>query len=58
MDWLANGLQKAIPEILDESDAFECAIYHLSDNRWVIPAFIDFKRRGSITYFDKAGPEF
>ncbi|MET4233946.1 phosphatidylserine/phosphatidylglycerophosphate/cardiolipin synthase-like enzyme [Bradyrhizobium sp. i1.4.4] len=54
MDWLANGLQNAIPEILDESDAFDCAIYHLSDNRWVIPAFTAFKGRGSITYFDKA----
>jgi phosphatidylserine/phosphatidylglycerophosphate/cardiolipin synthase-like enzyme len=55
MDWLANGLQKAVPTILDESDAFECAIYHLSDNRWIIPAFTSFKGRGSITYFDKAG---
>lgn len=54
MDWLANGLQNAVPTILDESDAFECAIYHLSDNRWIIPAFTSFKGRGSITYFDKA----
>jgi phosphatidylserine/phosphatidylglycerophosphate/cardiolipin synthase-like enzyme len=53
MDWLANGLQNAVPEILDESDAFECAIYHLTDNRWVIPAFERFKGRGSIIYFDK-----
>ncbi|WOH80325.1 phospholipase D-like domain-containing protein [Bradyrhizobium sp. BEA-2-5] len=54
MDWLANGLQNAIPQILDESDAFECAIYHLSDNRWIIPAFEAFRGRGSIIYFDKA----
>ncbi len=53
MEWLANGLQDAIPEILDESDAFDCAIYHLSDNKWIIPAFDKFKGRGSITYFDK-----
>ncbi|WP_027526732.1 phospholipase D-like domain-containing protein [Bradyrhizobium sp. Ec3.3] len=54
MDWLANGLQNAVPQILSESDAFECAIYHLSDNRWIIPAFEAFKGRGSIIYFDKA----
>ncbi|MBB4429444.1 phosphatidylserine/phosphatidylglycerophosphate/cardiolipin synthase-like enzyme [Bradyrhizobium sp. CIR48] len=54
MDWLANGLQNAIPDILEESDAFECAIYHLTDNRWVIPAFTSFEGRGSIVYFDKA----
>jgi phosphatidylserine/phosphatidylglycerophosphate/cardiolipin synthase-like enzyme len=53
MEWLANGLQKAIPEILDESDTFDCAIYHLSDKLWIIPAFEAFKGRGSITYFDK-----
>src|SRR5215470_8793129 len=27
MEWLANGLQHAVPEILEESDAFDCAIY-------------------------------
>ncbi|VIO68842.1 hypothetical protein CI1B_23860 [Bradyrhizobium ivorense] len=54
MDWLANGLQHAIPDILEESDAFDCAIYHLTDNRWVIPAFTSFEGRGSIVYFDKA----
>ncbi|WP_025038406.1 phospholipase D-like domain-containing protein [Bradyrhizobium sp. DOA9] len=54
MDWLANGLQNAVPQILSDSDAFECAIYHLSDDRWIIPAFETFKGRGSIIYFDKA----
>jgi hypothetical protein len=53
MEWLANGLQKAIPEVLDDSDTFDCAIYHLSDKLWIIPAFEDFKGPGSITYFDK-----
>lgn len=53
MDWLANGLQAAVPDILAESDAFDCAIYHLTDNRWIIPALSGFKGRGSITYFDK-----
>jgi hypothetical protein len=53
MEWRANGPQKAIPEVLNESDSFDCAIYHLSDKLWAIPAFEDFKGRGSITYFDK-----
>ncbi|WP_083354881.1 phospholipase D-like domain-containing protein [Mesorhizobium sp. LCM 4577] len=53
MEWLANGLQEAIPEILSNSDAFDCAIYHLSDGLWIVPAFMDFAGRGSITYFNK-----
>jgi phosphatidylserine/phosphatidylglycerophosphate/cardiolipin synthase-like enzyme len=53
MEWLANGLQNAIPEVLAESDSFDCAIYHLSDSLWVIPAFTEFRGRGSLTYFDK-----
>jgi len=54
MDWLANGLQEAVPEALRESAAFDCAIYHLSDTRWVLPAFEGFGGRGSLTYFAKA----
>jgi phosphatidylserine/phosphatidylglycerophosphate/cardiolipin synthase-like enzyme len=53
MDWLANGLQDAVPEVLSESDAFDCAIYHLSDGRWILPSFEKFSGRGSLTYFDK-----
>lgn len=53
MDWLANGLQDAVPSALSESEAFDCAIYHLSDSRWVLPSFAKFSGRGSLTYFDK-----
>lgn len=53
MEWLANGLQQAIPDILGSSDAFDCAIYHLSDELWILPAFESFKGRGSIVYFSK-----
>jgi phosphatidylserine/phosphatidylglycerophosphate/cardiolipin synthase-like enzyme len=53
MDWLASGLQDAVPTILGESDAFDCAIYHLSDSRWILPAFEKFTGRGAITYFAK-----
>lgn len=53
MEWLANGLQDAVPEILRKSDAFDCAIYHLSDGLWILPSFKAFKGQGSITYFAK-----
>ncbi len=53
MEWLANGLQEAVPEILTESETFDCAIYHLSDGLWIVPAFAKFAGRGSLTYFSK-----
>ncbi|HEX4407250.1 MAG TPA: phospholipase D-like domain-containing protein [Xanthobacteraceae bacterium] len=53
MEWLANGLQDAVPEVLHESDAFDCAIYHLSDGLWILPSLKEFSGRGSLTYFDK-----
>lgn len=53
MDWLANGLERAVPDILHDSDSFDCAIYHLTDKRWVIPAFNAFKGQGTLVYFDK-----
>ena len=53
MEWLANGLQDAVAEVLQESDAFDCAIYHLSDGLWILPSFKDFAGRGSLIYFDK-----
>jgi phosphatidylserine/phosphatidylglycerophosphate/cardiolipin synthase-like enzyme len=53
MKWLANGLENAVPDVLDASDAFDCAIYHLSDKLWILPSFAKFKGRGSITYFSK-----
>jgi phosphatidylserine/phosphatidylglycerophosphate/cardiolipin synthase-like enzyme len=53
MTWLANGLQEAVPTILKDSDSFDCAIYHLSDKLWILPAFDAFSGRGSISYFDK-----
>lgn len=53
MEWLANGLQNAVPGALHESDAFDCAIYHLTDGLWILPSFKGFRGRGSLTYFDK-----
>jgi phosphatidylserine/phosphatidylglycerophosphate/cardiolipin synthase-like enzyme len=54
MRWLANGIQEAVPAILDRGRAFECAIYHLSDQLWILPALERFSGRGSIIYFDKS----
>src|SRR5262249_23356654 len=53
MEWLANGIQEALPNLLENSEAFDCAIYHLSGKIWILPAFEEFKGRGSIIYFDK-----
>ena len=54
MDWLANGLQEAVPGLLSDSDGFDCAIYHLTDRRWILPAFAAFQGPGTLIYFDKA----
>ncbi len=55
MDWLADGIQEAVPGILKDSQSFQCAIYHLNDQRWILPAFAEFEGEGSIVYFDKGG---
>lgn len=36
--WLGNGLETVVPEFLGSSPAAEGAIYHLTDDRWVVPA--------------------
>ena len=46
MDWLANGMQDAIPGFLEPASEVEAAIYHLTDRRWVMPALEKFKKRG------------
>ena len=56
MDWLANGMQKAIPGFLDGAKDVEAAIYHLTDERWVMPAFRRFESgggRGDLVYYRK-----
>ena len=50
MDWLANGLQHAIPDFLGGSKEIEGAIYHLTDKRWVVPAFQKFTGGSSMVY--------
>ena len=54
MDWLANGLEEAFAQILSGADKIEGAIYHLTDNRWVVPAFKGFKGELSLVYEDRS----
>lgn len=35
--WLADGMEKVVPEFLRDSQKVEGAIYHLTDKLWVIP---------------------
>lgn len=50
MDWLANGLQTAIPNFLEGAQKLEGAIYHLTDKRWVMPAFQKLQGISSMVY--------
>ena len=54
MAWLANGLQDAFPLILKGADAITGAIYHLTDNEWVVPALKAFEGQLAIVYEDQA----
>lgn len=53
MDWLANGLEGAFPKILSGSKEISGAIYHLTDKRWVMPAFKKYKGSLSLVYEDR-----
>lgn len=59
MVWLANGLQDAIPQfLLDAKNASHevlGAIYHLTDNRWIVPALKNYPGEGNLVYFWKEG---
>lgn len=44
--WLGAGLEDVIPEFLSASKSAAAAIYHLTDQQWVIPAWRDFASRG------------
>lgn len=39
LDWLANGMQRVVPDFLADAGPVEGAIYHLTDEVWVMPAF-------------------
>jgi len=50
MDWLANGIEDAFTEILKGATAIDGAIYHLTDNHWVVPALKAFPGDLTLVY--------
>ena len=50
--WLANGLEQAVPQFLDRASGrnIEGAIYHLTDENWIIPALSAFEGDLSLVY--------
>ncbi|MBI1821817.1 MAG: phospholipase [Nitrospirae bacterium] len=50
MAWLANGLEKVVPEFLSASHEAHGAIYHLTDDNWIIPAFEKYQGDASLVY--------
>ncbi len=57
MKWLANGLQNAFPRILAKANAIDGAIYHLTDEMWVMPALKGFKGQLSLIYEDRSNDQ-
>ena len=54
MKWLANGMQDAFSGILHGATEIDGAIYHLTDNEWVVPALQGFNGSLSLVYEDRA----
>lgn len=50
MDWLTNGLEDAFADILTDATEISGAIYHLTDNRWVVPDLKSFSGDLSLVY--------
>ncbi|WP_218190971.1 phospholipase D-like domain-containing protein [Enhydrobacter aerosaccus] len=50
--WLANGMEQAVPQFLDRAAGkdVEGAIYHLTDDIWIIPAFRHYGGALSLAY--------
>jgi phosphatidylserine/phosphatidylglycerophosphate/cardiolipin synthase-like enzyme len=48
--WLGNGMETVVPNFLSAAPAAASAIYHLTDNLWVIPAWKAFgEKNGKAT---------
>jgi hypothetical protein len=52
LTWLANGMEAAIPDFVGAGVPLEGAIYHLTDEHWVIPALV--QATGSFVYHANA----
>jgi len=37
-EWLSNGMEKPVPDFISKASSLAGAIYHLTDNIWIIPA--------------------
>ena len=50
--WLANGMEQAIPQFLDRTGGkdIDGAIYHLTDETWIIPALLHYGGQISLVY--------
>lgn len=46
--WLANDLEKVVPEFIGRAKGAVGAIYHLTDNLWIIPAVDKFSQKNSV----------
>ena len=42
--WLANDIEQSFPAVLGDASRAACAIYHLTDTLWVMPAFERFAK--------------
>lgn len=49
LSWLANGLEKVIPEFINDSDSTEGAIYHFTDTNWLMPAFSNYGNNNNVS---------
>ncbi len=56
--WLANGLETVVPGFLNTTDDIYGAIYHLTDDLWIIPALTQYAQAGNadLVYDAKADP--
>jgi len=52
--WLANGLEQAVPQFLGAAAGkdIEGAIYHLTDDSWILPALQHYGGSVSLVYHD------
>jgi len=57
MEWLANGMQDAIPKFATNAPGLTGAIYHLTDKLWTMPALKKAKGNRAIAYMWKPGTD-
>ncbi len=53
MTWLANGIERAVPDFLGSTKRFDCGIYHLTDKWKITPAMKQFPGPFDVVYFFK-----